>query len=629
MAANAIQILIEAKDQASPVVRKVGSAIDTATGSVDANTASNKKNRESWLKQSAVMGAVVGVVGGAVSTAFNGLTSLVDDAVERVDTLNNSARTFNNMGFDGTEITSTMTAIERSIKGLPTSLDEAVTGVTLIASATNDLSKSQEIYAALNNGILGFGGTAADVSNATRQLSQDLAGGTIQAETWNSMLDSGLGPTLAAIARQMGMTTKELKTGLSDGSVSVENFTDELISMNKKGGGNLKSLETIAKDSTSGMQTGWSNARTAIIRGLGDIVKAIGSKNISSAISTIGNVFENALGLVATSIEVTADVVKHNSGVFIGLAAAIGTAGAALVIYRTTVAAASAVTAAYTAVTIYLSTVQALQAQGLGVLRAAWLALNIVMNASPVGLAITAIAALVGGIAALAFATGGETEEEAKLNQQRQTSIDLTKKIHDAEIALKDARYAQEGASLRVETAQRTLNDAIARYGKNSLEARDAAHDLKGAQDELKAANDRVKKSTNDITDAQKAQMRTVDDVIKKLDKLNGKTVTYYINGQEMVAQKIDGKKYLTPTFDSGGFTGRGGKYEPAGIVHKGEYVIPKEYVNQSTGTPNPSVLPAVASGGSPLVINGGLHVHNNMDEQRFLKDIGWRLSLS
>jgi phage-related protein len=32
--------------------------------------------------------------------------------------------------------------------------------------------------------------------------------------------------------------------------------------------------------------------------------------------------------------------------------------------------------------------------------------------------------------------------------------------------------------------------------------------------------------------------------------------------------------------FSSGGFTGPGGKYEPAGIVHAGEYVIPKEIVS-------------------------------------------------
>ena len=42
-------------------------------------------------------------------------------------------------------------------------------------------------------------------------------------------------------------------------------------------------------------------------------------------------------------------------------------------------------------------------------------------------------------------------------------------------------------------------------------------------------------------------------------------------------------------TFASGGFTGRGGMNEPAGIVHKGEYVVPKNQVDQTTGTPKMS----------------------------------------
>jgi hypothetical protein len=37
----------------------------------------------------------------------------------------------------------------------------------------------------------------------------------------------------------------------------------------------------------------------------------------------------------------------------------------------------------------------------------------------------------------------------------------------------------------------------------------------------------------------------------------------------------------------SGGFTGAGQKYEPAGVVHKGEYVIPQEGVNQKTKKPD------------------------------------------
>ena len=49
--------------------------------------------------------------------------------------------------------------------------------------------------------------------------------------------------------------------------------------------------------------------------------------------------------------------------------------------------------------------------------------------------------------------------------------------------------------------------------------------------------------------------------------------------------------------FAEGGFTGQGGRNEPAGIVHRGEYVVPKQYVNQSTGMPDPSFLAQMQSG--------------------------------
>ena len=49
--------------------------------------------------------------------------------------------------------------------------------------------------------------------------------------------------------------------------------------------------------------------------------------------------------------------------------------------------------------------------------------------------------------------------------------------------------------------------------------------------------------------------------------------------------------------FATGGYTGAGGKYEPAGIVHRGEYVVPKNQVDQSTGLPYASVLGGMLSG--------------------------------
>lgn len=42
----------------------------------------------------------------------------------------------------------------------------------------------------------------------------------------------------------------------------------------------------------------------------------------------------------------------------------------------------------------------------------------------------------------------------------------------------------------------------------------------------------------------------------------------------------------LSEKYSDGGYTGTGGKDEVAGIVHRGEYVLPQEMVDQTTGTP-------------------------------------------
>jgi hypothetical protein len=46
------------------------------------------------------------------------------------------------------------------------------------------------------------------------------------------------------------------------------------------------------------------------------------------------------------------------------------------------------------------------------------------------------------------------------------------------------------------------------------------------------------------------------------------------------------GTQQSAPKFGKGGFTGQGDKNELAGVVHKGEYVIPKKNVDQKTGVP-------------------------------------------
>ncbi|EGP5699149.1 tape measure protein [Enterococcus faecium] len=239
-------------------------------------------------------GAVFGAFATVGSKAVNMVSDSLDGAISRIDTLNNSDRAFSNMGFSAEETKKAMDNLQGAIKGLPTGLDGAVKGVQLLAGSTEDVGKSTEIFKAMNDGILGFGGSAEMVDNAIVQLSQSFSNGKVDAETWNSMINSGLGPTLNAMAKQMGKTTGELKSGLSDGSISVKDFQDRLIELDKNGGGGIKSLNQIAKDSTKGISTSISNAKTAVTRGVADMITNLNDGLAKNNLPTLSDMISNA-----------------------------------------------------------------------------------------------------------------------------------------------------------------------------------------------------------------------------------------------------------------------------------------------------------------------------------------------
>lgn len=67
----------------------------------------------------------------------------------------------------------------------------------------------------------------------------------------------------------------------------------------------------------------------------------------------------------------------------------------------------------------------------------------------------------------------------------------------------------------------------------------------------------------------------------------------YLIQGQQVY--RVPGTQLKL--YDRGGFTGPGAKMTPAGVVHRGEYVIPKKDVNQRTGLPYADALGRLQSG--------------------------------
>lgn len=82
----------------------------------------------------------------------------------------------------------------------------------------------------------------------------------------------------------------------------------------------------------------------------------------------------------------------------------------------------------------------------------------------------------------------------------------------------------------------------------------------------------------------------------------------YLLQGQQVYRVPGTGLKM----YDQGGYTGSGGKYEPAGIVHRGEYVVPKEHVNQRTGLPYADAMGRLTRGASGPGYAGGGFVRSS-----------------
>lgn len=551
----------------------------------------------------AIAGATAAIIGTVFNKALGAISNSVGSAVRRVDTLNNSARTFENMGVASADSARAMAALESSIKGLPTPLDSAVRGMTSLTATYGDINKGQKVFSALNNAILGFGGTTAEVENAITQLSQLPLDGPLDAQTWNSLRNSGLTPVLTAMAKDSGMSVSAMKEAFGKGELSVQDFIDRLTKMDKEGGGGLKSLEKIAKDSTKGIGTGFSNMQTAITRGVGKIIESVGSDKISGAISSIGTGFEVVLTSIANIVSFVAGAgatftnwVKENSTLVTNLAIIFGTLLIPQIIkfgVQSTIALAKYVAG------LAVASVQTVAAGAR--MAAAWL-----LALGPIGIIVAAVA----GATALIIANWEAVSTFVSgvwgnITQWASESWENIKKIFGGIGAWFGATFND------VRTRVSDVFNSIANFAKNTVDR--IVGFFSGIGNTI----------GNFIAGAIKGVLNGALGLLEGF--LNGPI--NLINGALDAINKLPGvnvsriQSIKLPRFYNGGFTGNGGKYEPAGIVDRGEYVIHKEQVNQNTGLPKPGAVPGQSSN---ITLNlAGLVFNTKADKRQFANEIG------
>lgn len=270
------------------------------TSDIDSKT---KNITTSFGKMSGAM-AIGNIAAKAVSKGIEVIGENVDRASQRIDTMNNYPKVMELFGVSADEASESIKRIDASVQGLPTSLDQAVSGVQDLFTVTNDLEQSESMFKAINDSAMVFAnGSTEAVDRFIYGYKQALSAGKVSAQDFNQMNEAIPG-LMSKVAESMGISYKELKDGLSDGSISIDQFNDALQKLDTEGTGSMEALSKSAHTATGGIQTSIANAKTAMVRGVANIMKAVdkalepfgGLTGVISKLGEIGEKVFSALG---------------------------------------------------------------------------------------------------------------------------------------------------------------------------------------------------------------------------------------------------------------------------------------------------------------------------------------------
>ena len=165
-------------------------------------------------------------------------------------------------------------------------------------------------------------------------------------------------------------------------------------------------------------------------------------------------------------------------------------------------------------------------------------------------------------------------DEREFLNKHAQAFKEVRNVILDDEVDILQKRYQEmvNSYAKEIATAQKAYDVILAKSKSTVSQA---------AQDYLDKWGNVIDKVTEKTIKAAEKQRQYGWAISPTTGTpfVGSVATSQYMAYQTLLWEKENG-------YASGGFTGRGGENEVAGIVHKGEYVLPQEMVDQSTGTP-------------------------------------------
>ena len=242
-----------------------------------------------------------GLLMGAGYKLLNSFTEGFEKGFTRYDTMKKYPKIMAAFGYSADEAEASIKALDLSVRGLPTGLDEMVDLAQRFTATTGDIEKGTQLAIATNRAFLASMSTDTQRYQGMMQLQDVLGGKDMNAREWNSLVSS-MTPAIVKMGESLGYTSKNMDEWIQkvrDGKVSNEDFIDTLIKI----GGNGGVLQKMADESKDTWQAFFANVGNAasrmmakVITSMDEVVKTLGlTDKDGNAIDSVNLLLSNKL----------------------------------------------------------------------------------------------------------------------------------------------------------------------------------------------------------------------------------------------------------------------------------------------------------------------------------------------
>lgn len=367
-------------------------SVEAILSAVDKNFSSTMKNADSSMNNldsstqktnTSILDIAKGIgVFKLIDNAIGLVTSSLGGAIDRFDTLNKYPVVMQALGYSTEEIDKSMNKLTDGIDGLPTSLDEIVSRAQQLAISTGDLQTGTDTAIALNNAFLASGASAADASRGAQQYQQMLSKGEVDLQSWRSLLETmpiAMDKVSKSFSDQGVNSANDLYDALKEGDITFDDFNGRLIELNEGVGG----FAELAKKNSAGIRTSFANIKTAVVKGLANVITAIDEGMQDAGLGSIAENFDKIKGAVNVAFKAITDSIPPAINFLTNL-------------WSTIKPFLPFIMAIVSYIAIYQG-VMGTARKAVELYNGAQKMMNVLMNLNPIGLVIAAVIALVAG----------------------------------------------------------------------------------------------------------------------------------------------------------------------------------------------------------------------------------------